>query len=102
MPSKRKQRKKDRRSPEDTLIAAALCVEQSPAQFVIEIVHADNAEDALVTELADRCLRKMQSEGIASARINSHAQTATQTIWQSANWLDRIEETSPPPEPQAA
>ena len=53
-------------------------------------------------ELADRCLRKVQAEGIASARINSHAPTATQTIWQSANWLDRIEETSPPPEQQAA
>lgn len=80
---------------DDNLVAAALCLEQAPAQFVIEIAHADGVDDTLITQLTDRCLRKMQSERIASARINSPAQTATQTIWQSANWLDRIKETPP-------
>ena len=79
------------------LAAAAMCVEQQPNQFVIQIVHREGVERELVTELANRCFRKVQSEGISSARINSPAATATQTIWQSTNWLDRIQETSPPP-----
>ena len=81
---------------EDDLVVAALCVEIEPDQFVIEIAHTGNAEDALITELADRCLRKVQSQGIASARIKSPTETATKTIWQCTNWLDRIEETPPP------
>ena len=76
--------------------AAALCLEQQPHQFVIEIVHREGVERELVTELANRCFRKVQSEGISSARINSPAEDATQTIWQSTNWLDRIQETAPP------
>ncbi|MEO0475968.1 MAG: hypothetical protein AAF085_08390 [Planctomycetota bacterium] len=81
---------------EDDLVAAALCVEIEPDHFVIEIAHKDAAEDTLITELADRCLRKVQAQGIASARIKSPTDTATQTIWQYTNWLDRIEETPPP------
>lgn len=81
---------------DDGLIAVALCVEQAPDHFVVEIAHGDKADDALIAELADRCLRKMQSDNIASARIHSPAETATQTIWQQANWLDRIEVTPPP------
>lgn len=86
---------------EGELVAAAMCVEQQPCQFTIEIVHHEGAEPPLITELTDRCLRKVQSENITSARINSPAETATQTIWQSANWLDRIQET-PPPADEAA
>jgi len=83
------------------LAAAALCIEHQPNRFVIEIVHREGDEQALITELADRCLRKVQSEGIASARLNSPAPTATQTIWQRTNWLDRIQET-PAPEPASS
>ena len=83
------------KADDDSLLAAALCVEQSPAQFVIEIAHGPGVDDALIAELTDRCLRKMQSEGIASARISSPAEAATQTIWDQANWLDRIQETPP-------
>ena len=84
------------KADDDNLVAAALCVEQTPAHFVIEIAHIDNVEEAMIAELTDRCLRKMQAEGIASARINSPAKAATQTIWDQANWLDRIKETAPP------
>ena len=84
------------KADDDEFVAAAMCLEQAQDQFVVEIVHGDKADDALITELADRCLRKMQSENIASARIQSPAETATQTIWQQANWLDRIDVTPPP------
>jgi hypothetical protein len=90
------------KADDDTFVAAGLCVERSPAQYVIEISHGENVDDALITELTDRCLRKMQSEGIASARINSPAKEATQTIWDQANWLDRIQETPPPTEESSA
>jgi hypothetical protein len=83
------------------LAAAALCIEHQPHQFVIEIVHREGVEQSLVTELADRCLRKVQSEGIASARISSPAESATQTIWQQTNWLNDIQETPPPTEADA-
>lgn len=79
------------------LAAVALCIEQKHSQYVIEIAQRESLDQALITELTDRCLRKMQSQGIASARINSPSQEATQSIWQQANWLDRIEETPPPP-----
>lgn len=80
----------------DDLAAVALCIEQRHNQYIIEIVQQDGLDHALIAELTDRCLRKMQSQGIASARINSPSQTATQTIWEQANWLDRIQETPPP------
>lgn len=83
------------KADDDNIVAVALCIEQAPAQFVIEIAHVDNIDDTLITELTDRCLRKMQSQAIASARINSPAQAATQAIWDQANWLDRIQETPP-------
>lgn len=83
------------KADDDNIVAVALCIEQAPAQFVIEIAYVDNIDDALIAELTDRCLRKMQSEGIASARINSPGKAATQTIWDQANWLDRIQETPP-------
>lgn len=87
----------------DELVAAALCVEQEHNQYIIEITHRDGFDQALITELTDRCLRKIQSQGIASARINSPSQEATQSIWKQTNWLDRIEETPPPtPEVSAA
>ena len=60
------------------LVAAALCLETQPAQFVIEIVHDDGMDDVLITELANRCLRKVQSENITSARINSPSATLCQ------------------------
>lgn len=84
------------------LVAAALCIETEPGQFVIEIVHRDDSADALITELTDRCLRKVQSENITSARINSPDAEATQALWTATNWLDRIEETPPPEATEAA
>ena len=78
------------------LVAAALCLETQPAQFVIEIVHNETTDDALITELANRCLRKVQSYNITSARINSPNAAATKNLWTATNWLDRIEETPPP------
>lgn len=81
----------------DELIAAGLCIEQEPGRFVIEIISkADDCDEALVTELTDRCLRKVQSEHIGSTRLNSPTQEPTDVIWSNANWLDRIEETPPP------
>lgn len=83
---------------EGELVAAALCLEPQPNQFVIEIVVGDAAVDeALLKELADRCLRKVQAQDIAAARLRSPAGESAERIWTSANWLDQIEE-SPPPE----
>lgn len=81
---------------EGNCVAAALCLELEDARFVIEIVHDEGADEALITELADRCLRKVQSEGIASAKLQSPLEDSTQTLWRQTNWLDRIEETPPP------
>ena len=83
-------------------VAAGLCVETQPTQFVIEVVNQDGVDQALIAELADRCLRKVQAVGISSARLHSPSDISTQTIWDQANWLDRIEETPPIAETQAA
>lgn len=79
------------------LLVAALCVEKRPGQFVLEIVVGTPAADqALLTELADRCLRKVQAQDIASARIQSQTGEPTEAICTQANWLDRVAETAPP------
>ncbi|MFN3167485.1 MAG: hypothetical protein ACE37H_10525 [Phycisphaeraceae bacterium] len=81
----------------DQTVAAALCVEIEPGKHVIEIVAGGGEpEQALLTELADRCLRKVQAEAIASARLHSPDSGPTDAIWSRTNWLDRVEETPPP------
>jgi len=81
----------------DATVAAALCVEREPGQHVIEIVVGeDEPSEALLTELADRCLRKVQAEAIGSARLQSPDGGPTQAIWSHANWLERVKETPPP------
>ena len=77
------------------LIAVAMCVEKEPARFVIEIAHQEGFDEALIAELADRCLRKVQSAGIASARFSSPVEASTKSLWKQTNWLDRIAETPP-------
>lgn len=78
------------------LAAVALCLENEPGHYVIEIVHTDGFSECLIAELADRCLRKVQSEGIASARVKSPVEASTKSLWKQTNWLERIEETPPP------
>lgn len=78
------------------LVATALCLETQPAQFVLEITHTDGADGVLITELVNRCLRKLQSENITSARVNSPSEAAIKNLWTATNWLDHIEETPPP------
>ena len=78
------------------LAAAALCVERTPAQFAIEIISSEQTDDALVAELVDRCLRKMQARGIMSARLSGSSPASTKAVWQHAGWLEHIEETPPP------
>ena len=88
---------------EGNIVAFALCLDQAGQQFVVEIVNIDGkADEALTTELADRCLRKVQSEAIGAARLSSPTEQPTNTIWEQTNWLDRIQETPPPAETQAA
>ena len=85
---------------EGKLVAAGLCVEREPGQFEIEIVSDEAAwDEALITELVDRCLRKAQAEDISAARLSSPTDKPTQVIWSHTNWLDGIEETPPPGEP---
>lgn len=79
------------------LVAAALCLEQEHTRFVVEVIHGEGVDEALITELADRCLRKVQSQGIASAKLHSPLEASIQRLWRQTNWLDRIEETPPPP-----
>lgn len=81
---------------EGELAAAALCVERNPAQFAIEIISLDKTDDALVAELVDRCLRKMQAQRIMSARIGGPSPASTKAVWDHAGWLDKIQETPPP------
>jgi len=82
---------------DDALVAAALCMDLEPGQVVIEIVTGEKVvEDALITELADRCLRKVQAQDITAARLHSPIQGPTDTIWTNKNWLNQIEEASPP------
>ncbi|MEM9347380.1 MAG: hypothetical protein AAGB26_12260 [Planctomycetota bacterium] len=81
------------------LAAVALCLENEPGRYVVEIVHTEGFGEGLITELADRCLRKVQSEGIASARVKSPIEASTKSLWKQTNWLDRIEETPPPGRP---
>lgn len=78
-------------------VAVALCVEREPGRLVIEIVAGDHEPDqSLLTELADRCLRKVQAEAITSARLHSPTEQPTDLIWSQTNWLDRVQETPPP------
>jgi len=80
----------------DATVAAALCVQREPGQHVIEIVVGeDEPSEALLTELADRCLRKVQAESIASARLRSPDSGPTDAIWSQTNWLERVKETPP-------
>ncbi len=82
-----------------TLVAAALSTEQGSGQVIVQIVVGEaSLDEMLLTELADRCLRKVQAQAITSARMQSEPKTPTETIWTRANWLDRIEE-APPAEP---
>ena len=81
---------------EDQLVAAALCLEDGDGRLVIHVVSAQDAlEPGLASELADRCLRKVQSQSVASARIVSPTSEPAESILGSANWLDSIEETPP-------
>ena len=71
--------------------------------MVIELVAgAAGGDQSLITELTDRCLRKVQAEGIASARIHSLTQEPTDTIWAQTNWLSTIDEAAPPEQVEPA
>ena len=76
------------------LVGVALCVEDQ-GQYRIQVVHSDAFDPSLTPELTDRCLRKIQAEGIAAARITSPHENVTQLVWKHANWLDHIKETPP-------
>lgn len=79
------------------LAAVALCLDDKQGRFQIEIVKAGaELDESLANELADRCLRKVQSASIGAARLVSPAQDPAESILTQANWLDRIEETPPP------
>ncbi|MBX2850971.1 MAG: hypothetical protein KTR15_04400 [Phycisphaeraceae bacterium] len=82
---------------ENEIIAAAMCMLDDKERLTIDIVSKGNNSDSqLLNELADRCLRKVQSEAIGSARLRSTTQADAESIVSCANWLDRIEETRPP------
>lgn len=79
------------------IVAVALCLEQQQGQSTIQIVSAkDSADEGLIQELTDRCLRKVQSGDIAAARLQSPCEASAENIWTNANWLDKIKETAPP------
>lgn len=82
-------------------LAAALCVRDEGGRFVIEVISGGETVDAaLVNELADRCLRKVQAQAIGSTRLHSPSCGSTNAIWSCATWLDKIEEAAPPNEAQ--
>lgn len=79
------------------LVAAALSLEREPGRIVIEIVVGKEGLDpSLLTELANRCLRKVQALHIASVRLHSQTPEPTEGIWSQTNWLNRIEQATPP------
>lgn len=87
---------------EGQMVAVALSVENQPNHFVIEIIVGEGITDeALLTELADRCLRKVQAQAIASVRLHSPTAAPTQTIWTQSSWLDKVQETPPGPDAPA-
>lgn len=82
---------------ENETLAAALCLTDRENRLVIEVISGgDTVDDALISELADRCLRKVQAETIRSARLRSPICGSVNTIWSSANWLDHVQEAAPP------
>lgn len=82
---------------EGQIIAAALCLHQKTGQVTIEIVADESTMDeVLISELADRCLRKVQAKDIASARLHSATEAPANAIWSQNNWLDQVQETAPP------
>lgn len=83
---------------EDELAAVALCVERGPAQFAVEIISPEGTEYALIAELANRCLRKMQAQRIMSTRLEGSSDDSTKAVWEDAGWLEKIQETPPPEE----
>lgn len=79
------------------LVAAALCMNGNNGRLVIEIISSEPAPDeSMINELADRCLRKVQAEGIGSARLHSPTGTPTDLIWSQNDWLDTIQDAPPP------
>lgn len=80
----------------DEIVAAALCIEAEDRRYRIQIIREESADSELIAELTDRCLRKMQSNGIAMARIESEDEGLADELWAATSWLGRIEETPPP------
>lgn len=79
------------------IAAVALCLDGEAGRVLVEIVTGPgDTDETLVTELADRCMRKVQAEDIGAARLNSPSRKPTETIWTHKNWLNQIEETAPP------
>lgn len=79
------------------IIAASLCTVDPDGRFVIKVLSdAEQADEALVQEMANRCLRKVQSQTIGIARINSPSDQPAEALLAKAGWLDRIQETAPP------
>ena len=76
--------------------AAALCMSDERGRLVVEIVtRGAETDPALASELADRCLRKVQACAVGSARLHSPAKQPAESILSDANWLDSILETPP-------
>jgi hypothetical protein len=86
---------------DDELAATAMCIEQASGQIAVTMVHRDGFDHALIAELADRCLRKVQSAGIGAARLTSSADASTASLWQQTNWLDHIQDTANEPTAEA-
>lgn len=77
-------------------LAAALYLEDTEGHHFVEIVTAsDDVAQSLVNELADRCLRKVQSQSIGTTRLYCPAEAPAQAMLADANWLDKIQETPP-------
>ena len=78
------------------VVAAALCLVDKDGRHNIAVLsNPELQDDEQVHELTHRCLRKMQSQTIGSARINSPSAQPAEGILTQSNWLDQIEETPP-------
>ena len=92
------------------IVAAGLCLSSQPGRYLMHFVLSlpdAAASEALAHELADRSLRKVQAQGIGTARVTLVQSEQEAEFWEQSNWLDRIAPVLPlgvevPIEPEQA
>lgn len=78
------------------IVAATLCTLDADQRININVLSTEGEELCeLIKEMTNRCLHKVQSGMISSARIHSPSSQPAEEILSQANWLDNIDEAVP-------